>query len=190
MDENTKRKCNQCKQNKTSYDFSNNQWNKGEESSRCRACITGFICDKCSVEFNTPNELKMHMQCHRERCVDCPFCVDAQFMSIANAYMHAESGQCTECYGKENAREQIYDRVHEDFSLQRFLNEPDEDMYASDGVPEFPYTCYLCHFRYRDFGPLLQHLDHKHGTDHQDLPYDTTMADSPTTHYCFYVGAV
>jgi len=56
------------------------------------------------------NQLKMHMQTHRERTVVCPVCrsESKKFKTGADAVLHLESGSCAGCKGKDNAKNAIY----------------------------------------------------------------------------------
>lgn len=159
------RVCSQCNTWKSSDDYSNNQWFKGEGSSRCRDCVIGYYCDECNASFNHPNELKMHIQTHLPRDVVCPLCNDREFRSSANVLQHIESGGCSGAIGKRNAREEIYERADE-FGLHY------ADGYHSYDIPEFPYICPDCDQVFRLGSQSLQHQENKHDLDPCFLSYN------------------
>jgi Zinc-finger of C2H2 type/Zinc finger, C2H2 type len=162
------RKCCQCNAWKDDDDFSNRQWYKGEGCSRCRECVEGYFCSVCSRQFNNPNELNMHMQVHRPRNVQCPVCHKNTFRSGANAVQHVESGYCSGCRGRDNARQQIYDFAVRQRQMHRYITELPritwDGSYANDEVPDRPYKCPDCERYFRQLSQLLQHQDNKHGS--------------------------
>jgi Zinc-finger of C2H2 type/Zinc finger, C2H2 type len=161
------RKCSQCRTWKCGDDYSNNQWYKGDGYSRCRSCVDGYFCQVCDREFNHPNHLKMHIQTHRPRSIACPLCGEERFRSGANAVQHVESGYCSGCRGRDNARKGIYNFVCKQREMQPYLTDvprlTNGSHYNDNGVPDFPYTCPDCGICYRQLSQLLQHQDNKHG---------------------------
>jgi uncharacterized CHY-type Zn-finger protein len=168
--------CSQCNTWKSSDDYSNNQWSKGEGCSRCRACVVGYTCNVCDRDFNHPNHLKMHMQTHRPRNVICPVCDKSTFRSGANAVQHVESGFCSGCRGRNNAREQIYKYATKQPSMHRYITELPlltwHGDYEYDDVPDYPYTCPDCNRYFKELSQLLQHQDNKHGSTPLRLTYN------------------
>lgn len=160
--------------------FSRNQWLKGDGYSRCKNCVssggsysyqpqyqpTYYQCSQCYREFNSENELNMHMQVHRPRNVACPVCGEQRFRSGANAVQHVESGYCRGCRGKDNARQQIYQFAQSRRGMQPFMTETPllTNGSSNSGVPDFPYHCPQCAKSFRQLSQLLQHQDQKHGT--------------------------
>jgi Zn-finger nucleic acid-binding protein len=160
------RKCSQCRSWKSSDDYSNNQWRKGDGLSRCWRCVDGYVCQVCDRQFEHPNHLKMHMQTHRPRNVACPLCGEERFRSGANAVQHVESGYCTGCRGKSNARQQIHKFVMSQRAMQPYVNSVPRltnGGHDDDDVPEYPYRCHDCGLNYKNLSQLLQHQDNRHG---------------------------
>ena len=115
------RVCCQCNTWNSSDNYSSNQWRKGEGVSRCADCVIGYTCEVCNRRFNSSNELRMHSQVHRPKTVSCPVCGEARFGSAANAVQHVESGYCTGCTGRDNARQQTlltYDKLNLSFCIR------------------------------------------------------------------------
>jgi hypothetical protein len=168
------RRCSQCRSWKCDDDYSNNQWYKGKGISRCRSCVAGYVCQECYHSFDNPNELKMHMQVHLPRNVVCPSCGQGGFRSGANAVQHVESGYCTGCPGKSNARQRIYQLA----SSQKFMRPYITNVtrltngdYKDNEVPVFPYQCRDCNRFFKQCSQLLQHNDNKHGRQPLRLGY-------------------
>ena len=78
----------------------------------------------------------MHMQVHRPRSVACPICGDRRFRTGANAVQHVESGSCSGCQGRDNARRQIYNFARQQQSMQGFMNG-----LMGGIIMEFPTIC-------------------------------------------------
>ena len=169
------RRCAECQEYRSIDDFSNNQWYKGEAISRCMDCVNRVCyCPECGQSFNNHNELKMHSQVHRPRNVACPVCGEQRFRSGANAVQHVESGSCSSCRGKDNARKQIYRFASNQRKMQRFLtNTPLLTNGSNDDyhVPEYPYRCPECSKPFRQLSQLLQHQDNKHRRNHMLTNY-------------------
>lgn len=149
-------------------EFSSNQWSKGEGYSRCRECVDGKIvyeCDQCQRNFNSSNELNMHLQVHRPKNISCPLCGETRFRSGANAVQHVESGYCTGCVGRDNARQRIYEFASSRPEMRHLLSNVPmiEDGYSGRGtVPTLPYQCNLCGKLCNSLSQLMQHQDQKH----------------------------
>lgn len=167
------RNCSQCGDWERRANYSNNQWMKGEGASRCRNCVDGndnqapYKCHECGRNLNSQNELNMHMQIHRPRDRSCPVCGAARFRSDANAVQHVESGYCTGCPGKDNARQKIYKFASEQREMTPFMTTrpllTNGDWKPSIEVPEFPYRCPECMKTFHQLSQLWQHRDQKHG---------------------------
>ncbi len=167
------RYCSECDEWCSCKQFSRNQWDKGDGYSRCKSCVGGwaqpqqinFQCGECYRQFNSQNELNMHMQVHRPRNVACPICGEQRFRSGANAVQHVESGYCSGCRGQDNARQQIYEYARRQSGMQPFLNGTPMLTYGDNysSVPDFPYQCRECAKSFRQLSQLLQHQDQKHG---------------------------
>mmetsp|Transcript_35834 Transcript_35834/g.75460 ORF Transcript_35834/g.75460 Transcript_35834/m.75460 type:complete len:175 (+) Transcript_35834:178-702(+) len=164
------RYCSDCGDWCSNSMFSGNQWRKGDGYSRCKDCVSGgyqhqsYQCGECYREFDSQNELNMHMQVHRPRNVACPVCGERRFRSGANAVQHVESGYCSGCRGRDNARRQIYDFARSRRGMQPFLSGTPllTNGGRNGGVPEFPYQCPQCVKSFRHLSQLLQHQDQKH----------------------------
>ena len=177
------RTCSDCGDYLNGSSFSSNQWRKGPGQSRCKSCVNGYggcggsygggyggsityQCGECFRDFNSQNELNMHMQVHRPRNVACPVCGEQRFRSGANAVQHVESGYCSGCLGQDNAREQIYKFAAAQRSMGRYMTERPLLTYGggvSGPVPDMPYCCQECNKSFRQLSQLLQHQDQKHG---------------------------
>lgn len=177
------RYCAQCNEWCKGSDFSSNQWRKGEGYSRCRDCVSGsqyssgvcgyaveyqpspsYRCIVCNRDFNSQNELNMHQQVHRPRNVACPVCGEVRFRSPANAVQHVESGFCSGCNGRDNARLQIYQYARAHRGMQKYLTGTPLLTNGSvyQGVPDYPYQCRQCAKSFRNLSQLMQHEDQKH----------------------------
>lgn len=178
------RECASCDQWLSNSNFSRNQWLKGPGYSKCKSCVGGsqsygqaasytpsvsYQCQECYREFNSDNELQMHMQVHRPRNVACPVCGDKRFRSSANAVQHVESGYCTGCQGKDNARLQIYQFASKSGQMNQYLSETPMLTYGGNNnnndVPDYPYKCRQCNVSYRQLSQLMQHQDNKHNNN-------------------------
>ena len=170
------RYCSQCGNVQEGYEYSNNQWLKGEGQSRCRTCVNAtqgqrrvhvqtahFGCGTCGRSFRSQNEVDMHMQVHRPKTLGCPICKVSRFGSGANAVQHVESGSCPGCLGKENARDQIFRFASSKGQMQQFITPMLEYQgNGHSGTPDFPYCCHPCNKYFRQLSQLLQHQDQKH----------------------------
>jgi len=183
------RNCSECGDWCRNSQFSSNQWRKGEGVSRCKDCVSGvsqqqfnggtgfrittYRCGVCYGDFDTQNELNMHMQVHRPRNFSCPVCGDQRFASGANAVQHVESGYCRGCRGKDNARTQIYQFAQRQRSMQGFLNGTPllTNGGYNDHVPDKPYKCNQCTKTFRNLSQLMQHQDNKHNNSRLRLGY-------------------
>lgn len=149
--------------------YSLNQWQKGDGLSRCKHCVSfgrnkSCSCPTCGRTFygnSCDNQLKMHQQTHAPRMVACPICGEVRFRSATNAVQHVESGSCSGCLGKDNARRQIYDFTSR--SAPSMLA-PMLEWHSADrsGVPERPYMCTHCHRTFRAMGDMMQHMAASH----------------------------
>lgn len=184
------RSCSECGNWCTNSSFSRNQWMKGDGYSRCKDCVSGYSqqgysgfavaatpityqCGQCYKNFNSQNQLNMHMQVHRPRNVACPICGEQRFRTGANAVQHVEGGHCSGCRGQDNARRQIYEFARRQPSMQGFLNGTPllTNGGYNDGVPDFPYQCPQCAKSFRNASQLMQHQDQKHNNMMMRLGY-------------------
>lgn len=186
------RYCSDCGDWTSCSGFSRNQWSKGDGYSRCKGCVSGYgssqpvsyqqqqyqppvlyQCGECYREFNSQNELTMHMQVHRPRNVACPICGEKRFRTGANAVQHVESGYCSGCKGQDNARRQIYNFAQRQRGMQPYLNGTPllTNGGYNDGVPDFPYHCPHCSKSFRNASQLMQHQDQKHNNQWLKLGY-------------------
>ena len=163
------RKCRGCNETLDDDWYTNNQWSKGEGNSRCTDCVRNdifytpeFVCRECGREFTNQNNLNMHMQVHRPREFRCPICGDVRFKSPANAVQHVESGSCSGCLGRDNARRQIYDYVQRNAGGSNPMLTNGGSHSYRESVPDFPYQCQECAKSFRNLSQLMQHMDQKH----------------------------
>lgn len=167
------RSCYQCDRYQSCSQFSSNQWRKGEGSSRCKGCVNGvtqsfttyqYCCGVCNKSFQSQNNLDMHMQVHRPTNIACPVCGDRRFKSGANAVQHVESGYCSGCRGRENARRQIYDFTSSKAPMRKYMTDVPllTNGSRSSIVPDYPYQCRECSRSFRQLSQLMQHQDQKH----------------------------
>ena len=124
--------------------------------------VVTYQCTECHREFNSQNELNMHMQVHRPREFRCPVCGDVRFRSPANAVQHIESGYCRGCLGKDNARRQIYEHVQRNAGGSNPMLTNGGGHPYGGSVPDFPYQCQQCTKSFRQLSQLMQHMDQKH----------------------------
>lgn len=176
------RYCADCEDWCTKSNFTSNQWRKGEGCSRCKDCVSGsqsqyhssghdyqpsypsFRCIECNRDFNSQNELNMHQQVHRPRNIACPVCGDRRFRSPANAVQHVESGFCSGCKGRDNARQQIYQYAQTKRGMKNYFTGTPllTNGAYNQGVPDYPYQCNQCAKVFRNLSQLMQHVDQKH----------------------------
>mmetsp|Transcript_73423 Transcript_73423/g.153256 ORF Transcript_73423/g.153256 Transcript_73423/m.153256 type:complete len:172 (-) Transcript_73423:9-524(-) len=160
------RVCAQCRYTLHPDDFSSNQWRKGN-AARCMDCVyTGasFPCQHCGREFASHSNLVHHMQTHQPKTFRCPLCNEQRFGNGANVAQHVESGYCSGCIGKENARSAIYNFMRSNGSTQQFFNQQllENGSYGSHSVPETPYACPQCFRPFRNISQLMQHQAASH----------------------------
>ena len=135
----------------------------------CKDCQRGIPrCNTCGRDFDGGNlahglnQLKMHMQTHRERTVVCPVCrsESRKFRTGADAVLHLESGSCAGCKGKDNAKNAIYGFVQKNapgLMSQHLMIE------NGSGVPDKAYNCPMCSKPFMNLSALMQHQMAKHG---------------------------
>lgn len=115
-------------------------------------------CSKCDRSFCDANALEQHMQVHQPRDVRCPACGEQRFRNGANVAQHVESGTCSGCQGKENARTAIYNFMRFNQSTRQFLDQKLlENGACCDSIPERPYACQQCRKAFRQVSQLMQH---------------------------------
>jgi hypothetical protein len=144
---------------------------KGDGYSRCRDCVDGttpppsYKCGECHRTFDDQNQLNMHMQVHRPRHVTCIVCGSRHFKSSANMVQHVESGYCSGCTGRDNAREQIYGIATKLRGMRPYMTGTPlltNGGGYNQGVPDYPYQCRQCNVSFRQLSQLMQHQDNKH----------------------------
>eukprot|EP00090_Calanus_glacialis_P006706 TRINITY_DN1523_c0_g1_i2.p1 TRINITY_DN1523_c0_g1~~TRINITY_DN1523_c0_g1_i2.p1 ORF type:complete len:147 (+),score=25.86 TRINITY_DN1523_c0_g1_i2:89-529(+) len=133
--------------------------------------MSAIYCPVCSKRFDHPsgnqkhirNMLDQHMQVHKPRNVSCPVCKETRFRSAINAVQHVESGACSGCRGKENAREQIYNFIGSNQESRDLLSHApalDYDGRCGGQVPSLPYQCKSCGRKYAQVSSLMQHKEY------------------------------
>ena len=167
------RECSQCYNWCDRWEFSGNQWSKGDGRSRCKSCVEDsygcqYECHECYRVFQSQNQLNMHMQVHRPRNISCPICGETRFRSGANAVQHVESGYCSGCPGRENARNQIYQYASSQSAMRPYMTDvpmlTNGNYRVGQGPGDFPYQCPHCSKSFRQLSQLLQHKDQKHNS--------------------------
>ena len=166
MQTHRKQVCSQCRYSCEKSEFSSNQWRKGDGLGRCIDCVEGAQCDlptcpQCRREFRTEHDLTQHMKVHRSRDVACPVCGDRRFASGANAVAHVESGFCTGCRGKDNARAAIHGFVAHNAPHLRNKMIGYDGNYSSD-VPDLPYACTYCRKAFGSLSSMMNHEEDVH----------------------------
>eukprot|EP00040_Diaphanoeca_grandis_P025545 m.141638 g.141638 ORF g.141638 m.141638 type:complete len:212 (+) comp30201_c1_seq1:271-906(+) len=108
-------------------------------------------------KFNTTNggvSVKI-----RGHTLSCPVCHDTRFRTMSSAVMHVESGSCSGCLGRDNARQAIYGlaqtRASHAVSGTAMLEY--HGGYASSSVPDNPYECAVCNRTFAQFSSWMQH---------------------------------
>ena len=125
-------------------------------------------CQVCGRSFRDDHALYQHSKIHLPKTVSCPICGDRRFANAANAVAHVESGFCSGCYGKDNARGQIYNFVsHNAPNLRAPMIKYDQ--YEDASLPEKPYRCKYCQRLFGQLSSLMNHQADKHST-HTTFP--------------------
>ena len=122
-------------------------------------------CPQCDRQFSSPNSLFQHSKAHIPRTVSCPICGDKKFKNAANAVAHVESGYCSGCQGKDNARTQIYQYVSQYAPSLRV--QMIENGYSSNSVPDKPYECSYCSRRFAQLSAQMNHEGDFHRNQRQ-----------------------
>lgn len=149
--------------------FSSNQKTKGV-SRRCTNCVGGgassaFKCRTCDQAFRDQNALNEHSKTHRERNFPCPGC-KKMYRGMADTASHFESGGCSACRGKSNARKAAYQLVAGQQGGSNFLANDTKllTMSADGGVQAGGYSekgpnycCPACRRKFKDLSGLMQH---------------------------------
>lgn len=179
------RTCAECGEWCEKYEFSSNQWRKGEYVSKCSDCVSAKqqpvqcphcygtfssqnalemhlikcqpTCYECGRTFRRKHDLDQHMKVHRAKNVSCPVCGVQRFASGADAVAHVESGYCDGCQGKDNARRQIYGFARA--KAPHFLTDVPLIEDIRDGsfqVPDKAYRC-GCGRTFRDLSSMMNH---------------------------------
>jgi hypothetical protein len=76
-----------------------------------------------------------------------------------------ESGHCSRCPGRDNARQQIYNFASSKPTMNRYMSSAPQLTYgggAYGSVPDYPYACPDCAKSFQQLSQLLQHQDAKH----------------------------
>eukprot|EP00092_Neocalanus_flemingeri_P002738 GFUD01002931.1.p1 GENE.GFUD01002931.1~~GFUD01002931.1.p1 ORF type:complete len:158 (+),score=31.98 GFUD01002931.1:124-597(+) len=129
---------------------------------------TAIHCPQCGKMFDHPsgnkkhikNMLTQHLQVHQPKTVSCPVCGETRFRSNTNAVQHVESGSCSGCKGKENARQQIHNFIASKKESRGLLANTPALEWAGAGtgrVPDLPYKCQECSKKFRQVSALMQH---------------------------------
>jgi hypothetical protein len=167
------RVCSVCDYDCDSSEYSTNQWLKGSDA-KCSDCVRRAMeprncpfcdrwvdcsnslqmhyphcpvrktCDVCDRVFKGDHALMQHKKSHVSRDVSCPVCGDKKFRNAANAIAHVESGYCTGCMGKDNARTQIHQFVSQRAPSLCVPMLQNGSQHNSWEVPDRPYECRFC----------------------------------------------
>lgn len=124
-----------------------------------------YECSDCGRTFNCQNDLNQHARTHVPRTVACPGC-GGMYRSMTDTALHFETGYCTGCPGRENARKAAYDLVRQRSGADQFLSNP--RMLTYDGEPrggwqsgDKNYRCPSCSREFEALGSLMQHQENR-----------------------------
>jgi len=157
-----RRECAECGCTRVQGDFSTTQWRKGRGESRCQDCVTpagdGRTCGHCGQKFRDDNALQMHARTHQERRFGCPGC-GKKYRGLTDTALHFESGACSACKGKNNARRAAYDIVSQqpggsNFIVQRITDGERSGAWTPDG---HNFKCPSCKKKFGTVSALMQH---------------------------------
>jgi hypothetical protein len=99
------------------------------------------------------------------RSTECPICKKKSFALLQHAVQHVESGYCSGCPGKDNARQQIYQFAQT--QGQQLLGDRAPvvqlDRHGKPVVPDKPYGCSGCG---KHFAALSSLMNHKRAAGH------------------------
>jgi len=125
--------CDGCNADCPRRDFSKGQLRK--PYPRCYDCTQGtagqkraldydvYECNECGRQFSDENALAQHRHTHRARSFPCPGCGQL-YRGMTDAASHFESGGCSACRDKEQARRVAYERVAQTAGSSNFLVNP------------------------------------------------------------------
>ena len=137
--------------------------------------LVSTTCNVCFKVFATKNQMKGHMKDTdhglepRKRDVACPLCRVKKFKSSSGAVAHVESGSCTNCQGKDKARQAVFGFVCAKKGAQGMLAQPAQLQFgglpggAKGPVPDSPYRCAECGKTFGQVSSMMQHQQSKHG---------------------------
>jgi len=167
--------CDGCNADCPRRDFSKGQLRK--PYPRCYDCTQGtagqkraldydvYECNECGRQFSDENALAQHRHTHRARSFPCPGCGQL-YRGMTDAASHFESGGCSACRDKEQARRVAYERVAQTAGSSNFLVNP--HMLTHNGESGGGYSAgganYVCHACKRTFSllaSLMQHTENR-----------------------------
>lgn len=102
------------------------------------------------------------MKVHIPKDVQCPVCKQKSFSRGADAVAHVESGYCSGCRGKSQARQQIHDFVGR--NAGQLLVPQIENGHGDGATPDYPYRCRHCSKMFRNLSSLMNHEEDKHSS--------------------------
>ncbi|KAK5994365.1 Zinc finger Xfin-like protein [Cladobotryum mycophilum] len=130
-------------------------------------------CADCNREFQSYNNLKMHLnsRIHRGQDIECPFC-KRDFVTATGLTHHLESGSCPSASGMD--REKLFKIVRskdpQGLISKNLIGFTDFYSYEANwrSWNGDSYECYLCH---RDFSQLAGLNQHLNSPRHQQALY-------------------
>ncbi|KAI2464899.1 hypothetical protein F4781DRAFT_411154 [Annulohypoxylon bovei var. microspora] len=145
-------KCNSCRES-----FPDEQYLRNHE------VVGHYYCYPCNRNFNSYNNIKMHLnsRVHRGRNLECPFCKQA-YTTATGLTHHMESGFCPKATNLN--RDVVYRiiRANDPTNLisKKLLDGPVSRRYEATALAwnGHSYECYLCHRKFQQITSLNQHL--------------------------------
>lgn len=118
-------------------------------------------CAGCTRLFVDQNAMRQHAQVHAAADTPCPGC-GRLYRGVTNAVLHFETGYCSGCPGRENARRAAYDFASAQETTRQFLTQPLMLTYDDGPTGGFQaeaenYKCPACTRTFNALGSLMQH---------------------------------
>eukprot|EP00092_Neocalanus_flemingeri_P002502 GFUD01002678.1.p1 GENE.GFUD01002678.1~~GFUD01002678.1.p1 ORF type:complete len:455 (+),score=121.94 GFUD01002678.1:47-1366(+) len=135
-------------------------------SPQVKSDVAGYLEKADKKAMNVVKAKKKQPVVQNSKKVPCPLCGKTKFKSSTGAVQHIESGSCSQCKGRDVARENIYQFVSK--QATHLLTARPQLTYSGSGascltVPEKPYACSHCEKTFVNVSSLMQHQADKHG---------------------------
>ncbi|KAI8960749.1 hypothetical protein F5Y11DRAFT_252827 [Daldinia sp. FL1419] len=132
-----------------------------------------FFCHDCDKEFQSSNNIKMHLnsRIHRKGRIACPFCKN-NYVTATGLAHHLERGGCSRASGLN--RDVIYRAVRAKdptgMISKKLIGWHSSTTYeaTSQTWNGLAWECYFCHREFSNIGGLNQHLN---SSAHQQALY-------------------